>query len=124
MAVDRPGDYVGNHGGGYVDNDGQRKQFTYIDHDPKTKISGLVSTDKDKEAIKDSLSTYKKELVQRILDVPASLSPIEFYEFTVRGEGQSVITWNETMLRDEGITLNRLRDLCTILERRFESNVI
>jgi hypothetical protein len=124
MAVDRKSDHVGNHGGGYVDNDGNRRQFTYIDHDPKTSISGLVSTDKDKEAIKSSLSSYKLDIIQRILDVPASLCPIEFYEFTIRGENQLVVTWNETMLRDEGLTLNRLRDLCTLLENKFDSKVV
>lgn len=124
MAVDRKSDHVGNHGGGYIDNDGNRKQFTYIDHDPKTSISGLVSTDKDKEAIKSSLSSYKVDIIQRILDIPASLCPIEFYEFTIRGENQSVVKWNDVMLRDEGLTLNRLRDLCTLLENRFDVKVI
>lgn len=124
MAVDKKKDHVGNHGGAYIDNDGNRRQFTYIDHDPKTKISGSVTTDKEKETIKDSLSLYRKELVQRILDVPASLCPIEFSEFTLRGESQSVIQWNEKMLSDDGMTINRLRDLCTIVERRFESHTI
>lgn len=35
MAVDKPGDYVGNHGGAYTDIDGLSKQFTYVDHDKK-----------------------------------------------------------------------------------------
>ena len=38
MAVDKKSDYVGNHGGAYTDVDGQSKQFTYVDHDPKVKI--------------------------------------------------------------------------------------
>ncbi len=39
MAVDRKGDYVGNHGGAYTDIDNMSRQFTYIDHDKKSKIS-------------------------------------------------------------------------------------
>ena len=121
MAVDRPGDHVGNHGGAYTDNDGMRRQFTYIDHDPKTKISGSITTDKEQEAIKVSLNSYKQDLVQRILDIPASLCPIEFGEFTLRGDSQSVIGWNEKMLRDEGMTTLRLRDLAVMLESKFQS---
>lgn len=36
MAVDRKADYVGNHGGAYVDESGQTRQFTYVDHDRNT----------------------------------------------------------------------------------------
>lgn len=36
MAVDKKSQHVGNHGGVYTDNDGQTKQFTYIDHDRNT----------------------------------------------------------------------------------------
>lgn len=36
MAVDKKSQHVGNHGGVYTDNDGQIKQFTYIDHDRNT----------------------------------------------------------------------------------------
>lgn len=39
MAVDRKADHVGNHGGAYTDQDGMSRQFTYVDHDPKTRIS-------------------------------------------------------------------------------------
>jgi len=37
-------DYVGNHGGAYTDIDGMRKQFTYVDHDKKTKIGLTAKT--------------------------------------------------------------------------------
>lgn len=124
MGVDKKSDHVGNHGGAYIDNDGNRRQFTYIDHDPKTKISGSVISDKEQAVIKEGLKDYRQELVERILAVPASLCPIEFQEFRLVGESQSSIQWNEKMVRDEGMTVNRLRDLCTILERRFESNTI
>lgn len=124
MAVDKKSDHVGTHGGGYIDNDGNRRQFTYIDHDPKTKISGLVSTDTEQKEIKEQLTSYKKQLIDRILDLPASLSPVEFYDFTVRGDSQLVITWNETMIRDNGLTISRLRDLCVLLENRFDTRTV
>ncbi len=41
MAVDKKSDYVGNHGGKYTDEQGLTKQFTYVDHDVKSKISFL-----------------------------------------------------------------------------------
>lgn len=41
MAVDKKSDYVGNHGGKYTDEHGQTRQFTYVDHDVKPKISFL-----------------------------------------------------------------------------------
>lgn len=124
MAVDKKSDHVGNHGGAYIDNDGMRRQFTYIDHDPKTKISGSVTTDKEQKEIKSSLSEYRKELAERILALPASLCPIEFSEFKLLGDSQAVIQWNEKMVRDEGMTVNRLRDLCVVVENRFETTSI
>lgn len=49
MAVDRKADHVGNHGGAYTDIDGMRKQFTYVDHDKKTKIGVSSNTPFNKE---------------------------------------------------------------------------
>jgi len=120
MAVDRPGDYVGNHGGGYIDNDGQRKQFTYIDHDPKTKISGSVPTDEEKEEFKKAVADYRELIIQEILEMPPSLCPLPFHEFVLRGENQVVLEWNKTMVTDKGMTFNRLRDLHTLLSNRMD----
>ncbi len=116
MAVDRKSDYVGNHGGAYIDNDGMSKQFTYIDHDSKTKISGHLGINKEK--VKKDLSEYKISLIERIVNIPASLCPLEYDAFIVRGEGKVGITWNETMLNDPGLSTDRLRNLCTLLENR------
>lgn len=120
MAVDRPGDYVGNHGGAYTDNNGMAKQFTYVDHDVKTKISGFLGI--DKKQIQKDLSEYRLSLIERITDIPASLCPIEFDAFTIRGEGKKTIEWNETVLNDAGMSIDRLRNLCTILENK--NNII
>ncbi len=63
---------------------------------------------------------YRDELVQRVLDNPASLCPLEYQDFTIRGEQATVVTWNEKMLTDKGLSTNRLRDLAVILENRAE----
>lgn len=122
MAVDRKSDHVGNHGGAYTDMQGNRRQFTYIDHDPKTKISG--HTGESIDDIHKQLAKYRLDTVAEILEFPASLCPVEFVDFTQRGEGHSIITWNETMLKDGGITTNRLRDLNTVLSNRFNTRVV
>jgi len=49
MAVDRKADYVGNHGGAYTDETGMSRQFTYVDHDKKLKISPRTDTPFNKE---------------------------------------------------------------------------
>lgn len=41
--------HVGNHGGAYTDLDGMSRQFTYIDHDKKSKTSFSSSTSFNKE---------------------------------------------------------------------------
>ena len=113
MTADRKADHVGNHGGAYTDLDGNRKQFTYIDHDKKPKISlNLPTTGKYSE------EDYRKYLQDRILAVSASYCPVEFSDFIKRGADQVALGWNEAMLQDKGISTNMLRDLVTILENR------
>lgn len=115
MATDRPGDYIGNHGGKYTDESGMTRQFTYVDHDKKPTIS--TNTEKvDKSWQKE----YRNSIINRILGIPASLCPEPYYDFTVRGENQNTITWNEKMVRDEGIEIDRLRMLCTLLENKAD----
>lgn len=115
MTVDKKSQHVGNHGGTYTDLDGQSKQFTYIDHDKKSKVS-LHNEKIDKSFFKD----YRSGLVERILSITAAICPEEYYDFTVRGENRNVITWNENMLKDEGVGLDRLRNLCVLLENKAE----
>jgi hypothetical protein len=112
MAVDKKSDYVGNNGGAYTDGEGMSRQFTYIDHDKKAKISTSLSSKTD---YKQLLSDYRLNLLERILSIPASLCPEIFQDFTVRGE-MVRIEWIDVMLRDEGLSLERLRTLCVMLE--------
>ena len=60
MAVDKKSDHVGNHGGTYIDNDGQSKQFTYIDHDKKTKFAPTKPLSEDERTSKASLNSMSR----------------------------------------------------------------
>lgn len=109
--------YPGNHGGGYTDQDGLSRQFTYIDHDKKTKISTNIGTENVTPAIKE----YRADLIKRIIDLPPSICPDVFRDFTIRGEDLKKIEWNTDMLIDPGVPLNMLRDICSLTENKAES---
>lgn len=59
MAVDRKADYVGNHGGAYSDIDGMSRQFTYVDHDKKLKITFNSTSSFNNEY--DAMKEYIKD---------------------------------------------------------------
>lgn len=115
--MDKKSQHVGNHGGTYTDIDGMSKQFTYIDHDKKTTIFSGIS----KKVDNTLFAQYKNEVVNKILKIGASLCPKEYQDFTNRGEGITVITWNKKMLTDSGLDISRLRDLIVLLENKAES---
>jgi len=118
MSIDKKSQHVGNHGGVYTDNDGQTKQFTYIDHDKKTTISAAVSK---KEDFTSFFKQYREELIERIIHVPAVYCPMEYQDFTnSRGENVTTITWNTQMLSDEGLQISRLRGLAVMLENKAD----
>ena len=114
MATDRKADYVGNHGGVYTDLNGMTKQFTVVDHDKKTSIHF------NSENSSFNMEEYRAQLIGRILDIPASICPDIFHDYTQRGD-TPVITWNTKMLQDNGVPISQLRDLCTLCENRAES---
>ncbi len=66
------------------------------------------------------MKDYRNNLIKRITDLPASVCPDVFIDFTIRGEGITKIEWNIDMLLDEGVPVERLRDLCTLTERKAE----
>ena len=65
-------------------------------------------------------NNYRDSLVDRIMLIPASICPEIFSDFVIRGEGKKQIVWNETMLRDNGMDINRLREICVILENKSD----
>lgn len=114
MRIGNKHNYV-NTGNAYQDMDGNMKQFTTVDHDKKTSVSMNV------EDAVWSEKAYRKDLLERILDTSASLSPVEFDDFLIRGENFTTIEWNEKMISDDGINLDRLRFLVNILENRKDN---
>ena len=91
---------------------GQMRTFTHIDHDIKPRMSFNTDTTDYKQFFKE----YRNDLIVRITDCPAALCPWPFMDFTNRGEGSTVITWNTDMLIDAGMETERLRQLAVLLE--------
>lgn len=121
MSYNKRKEYVGNHGGAYVDMDGNSRQFTYVDHDVKTKIMTTVTSDQEKQRIKDELASYRVGLINKISVSPPSFCPDLFEKFTLRGDREH-IEWNNTMLTDPGVPLQTLTDLWTLLSKRVEAH--
>jgi hypothetical protein len=115
MAIDKKSDYY-THPEGYRDLDGNHRQFTIIDHDVKASIP--TGEKKGEEAIKKELAAYKESLIEEILNIPASLCPYLFHDYTLRGDVVN-ISWNETMLRDPGVSIDKLRDIKTFVSKAF-----
>lgn len=105
----------------YLDDDGNMKNFTMIDHSVKTTIGGSPKLNQEKlDRMAEERREYIKELCNRILSIPASLCPSDYDDFIIRGEGHSKITWNESMIKDEGFDNTKRLFLCNILENRLE----
>ena len=117
MAVDRKGDYVGNHGGAYTDIDGMSRQFTIIDHDrhtSRTKMgreSDEVKAQKTKklEELAASIKKNNDDKISAILAMPP-------YDM---GMGQddivNKILFTNLILRDPPRwEENMVREICSI----------
>lgn len=63
---------------------------------------------------------YRKTLIARIVDLPASICHEWFQDFTTHGE-KKTIEWNTDMLIDNGVPISQLRDLCVVLENKAET---
>lgn len=119
---DKKSSHVGNHGGAYLDENGMSKQFTYIDHDAKTKVSaGIPMSDREKTLLKESLCSYRNSVILKIIISPPSLCPGIFQDFTIKGQNKKYMEWNEKMLRDEGLPLQKIVDMWTLLSKNVES---
>lgn len=111
MAVDRKADHVGNHGGRYTDMDGQTKQFTYIDHDVKTKIGVTAKMPEEElDKLKADLERFKREAIAEILAMPAvSAAYFEDYEPFIIRDLEKGIIWNEPVVTNACMINNDLR---------------
>lgn len=104
MSIDKKSSYIGNHGGTYTDLDGQSKQFTYIDHDIKTKKSfSPPLSDDEKSNLKEGVKEDLRIRIEAILSLPAvSLlkSKYSFAEDFVIRDVEKGIIWNETYTKN------------------------
>ena len=119
MAVDKKSDHVGNHGGKYTDIDGQSRQFTYIDHDKKTKIS-TSTPNEDPNWYMEFLKTHRASVIKQITSLPPSICPEIFSDYTLRGDSRDQIEWNVDMLLDAGIPMKQLEDILRLTENKLE----
>lgn len=91
--------YIGDHGGKYTDINNMTKQFTYIDHDKKTRISKHEK--KDVEELRKSIKNYTINTIKAILSLP----PVNllknsnglYEEFIIRDQKEGIL-WNEPVL--------------------------
>jgi hypothetical protein len=103
----------------YTDLDGNTKSFTVINHDPKAIQTLYNPTEDEKNQIQEDLRLYKKEAQDAILKEHPSLCPLPMQPtFTIRN-GESII-WNSKAVKDEGLSLDTLRDLHTLVFKRKE----
>lgn len=105
----------------YKDLDGNTKSFTVINHDPKPTMNMYNPTQEEKKEVQLSLSEYKKSLQDYILGEHASLCPTPLQPtFIIRGENINEFKWNVKAVTDEGVSLDTLRDLSNLVQRRKE----
>lgn len=105
----------------YTGRDGLTHQETRIDWDEKTKVSSAVITAKDAEVLRKEIVTYRKGLITRILSIPAELAGERYLDFVTRDFDKKKISWNKEMIQDEGMELEKLRDMAVILEKRADA---
>lgn len=107
----------------YIGRDQQTHEMTNIDWDKtlNTKVSAWHTTDKEKAQVKKFLIDYRKSLVDRVLAVPAALAGELYFDFVTRDFDTKTISWNQEMLNDMGMPLQKLIDMVTMLEKRHEA---
>ena len=110
--------YVGNHGGRYVDNDGLSKQFTYIDHDKKTKIS--TYNEEEKQQMEEQLKKWRDDTIAEILALPAvnAVKADADYEILIKRDPKQGVIWNEDVVIEKCIDNPEYRRVLHILTWR------
>lgn len=94
--MDKKSQHVGNHGGRYTDIDGMSKQFTYIDHDKKTRISTFKDNSNQEEMDKQ-LKQWRDESIAEILALPPVNVAEDYAQFIIREREKGVI-WDKDMV--------------------------
>jgi len=88
----------------YTDDDGNYKQFTFIDHDVKTKITPYVKmSDDELTNLKKSILDGKLREIEQILELPAVYAADlhnGFYEDAIK-RNNGVIEWDSEYIRSK-----------------------
>lgn len=105
----------------YTDMSGNTRTFVDIDCDKKVTSAPMLDTTKEGHvsAVEKSVNEYRERLVQRITSISASYCPEKFWDFTIRGEAVTTITWNEDKLKDSAMETQKLREICVLLEKKI-----
>lgn len=104
----------------YTGRDGLTHQETRIDWDIRPKISTAHTSAKDKQEIDKQLVEYRKQLIKRILATNPAAAGERYLDYVKRDFETKTLSWEVTMISDEGMDINNLRDMVVILEKRDE----
>lgn len=84
----------------YKDEDGNMKNFTFIDHDIKTSIGVLIEGEDNKRAREAWMTKYKEESIAEILVMPPISCPAHVIDtYIIRDVEQNKLRWNEELVR-------------------------
>lgn len=88
----------------YRDMDGNHKNFTFVDHDKKSKMSASVDmSEEELKSLKKTINSDIDRSIDEILALPAQncFTPNNLYdEFVVRNVEEKRIDWQKNMLRN------------------------
>lgn len=107
-------------GSTYEDRDGQAKNYTVVDWSRKTQVGQTSYTEEEKQEIKNSLSRYKTDLIDRLTVINPFYVMKLFPQLVLRGKDVNRLGWNTAMLRDEGMDIDTLRIVLTFAENNME----
>lgn len=104
----------------YIGRDGLTHQETIIDWDIKSKVSMSTITPEEVAQINQQLVDYRKSLINRILSTPAEMAGEQYFDFINRNRETMTISWHAEMVADPGMDMDKLRNMCTSVEARWE----
>lgn len=83
----------------YKDMEGNMKQFTHVDHDPKLKISATIESVSERQERIKWMEEYRESTILSILALPAvSISGYELFEPYIN-RTPTGFEWNEKNIR-------------------------
>lgn len=111
----------------YDDMEGNVKQFTYVDHDIKTKVSNHISGNIDD--VRNAIKKYREDKIEEVLAMPAvSIGDMEQYQVLINRSAEG-ITWNKNAVKELLLTTDHVYFLPilvwkkTVKESHWHDNV-